>query len=69
VTRVHSVPSGGKTPRYFAIDPSGKFLLAGNQESDNIVVFRISQKTGKLLKVGAPASVISPVSFTFLEAK
>ncbi len=37
---------GGDWPRNFVIDPSGKFLLAGNQRSDNIAVFRINSKTG-----------------------
>ena len=35
----------GRTPRNFAIDPSGRFLLAANQDSDNIVVFRIDPAT------------------------
>lgn len=37
---------GGDWPRNFVIDPSGNFLLAGNQRSDNISVFRINSKTG-----------------------
>jgi len=37
---------GGDWPRNFIIDPSGNFLLAGNQRSDNISVFRINRKTG-----------------------
>ena len=38
----------GKTPRNFAIDPSGTFLLAANQDSNNIVTFRINHSTGHL---------------------
>lgn len=34
-------PTGGQTPRNFALDPTGAFLLAANQNSDNVVVFRI----------------------------
>jgi len=37
---------GGDWPRNFVIDPSGKFLIAGNERSDNISVFKINQKTG-----------------------
>ncbi len=37
---------GGDWPRNFTIDPSGKFILVGNQRSDNIAVFRINAKTG-----------------------
>ncbi|MCX6302394.1 MAG: lactonase family protein [Bacteroidia bacterium] len=37
---------GGDWPRNFIIDPSGNFLLVGNQRSDQISVFRINTKTG-----------------------
>jgi 6-phosphogluconolactonase len=37
---------GGDWPRNFVIDPSGKFLLVGNQKSDQISVFKINKKTG-----------------------
>jgi 6-phosphogluconolactonase len=37
---------GGNWPRNFAIDPSDKFLLAANQKSDNITVFKIDPATG-----------------------
>src|SRR6202789_2643322 len=35
LTKVQVVPTQGKTPRNFAIDPSGKWLIAANQDSDN----------------------------------
>ena len=37
---------GGNWPRNFVIDPSGKFLIVGNQKSNYISVFRIDKKTG-----------------------
>lgn len=37
---------GGNWPRNFTIDPAGRFLLVGNERSDNIAVFRIDEKTG-----------------------
>lgn len=37
---------GGDWPRNFVIDPSGKFLLSGNEKSNDISVFRINEKTG-----------------------
>jgi 6-phosphogluconolactonase len=40
------VSCGGDWPRNFVIDPSGKFLLAGNERSGNISTFRINAKTG-----------------------
>jgi 6-phosphogluconolactonase len=62
-------PTMGKTPRNFAIDPTGKFLLAANQESNNIVVFRIDPITGALSPTGDVAEVPAPVCVTFLRLR
>ncbi len=42
------VSCGGKTPRNFAVDPTGKLLLVANQDSDSIQVLRILED-GRLL--------------------
>lgn len=60
LTRVGLYPTGGKTPRSFAIDSRGVFLLAANQESDSLVLFRIDHATGALARTGAGVSVPSP---------
>jgi 6-phosphogluconolactonase len=39
-------PCGGDWPRNFVIDPSGKYLIVGNQKSGNISLFRIDEKSG-----------------------
>jgi len=52
--------SRGKTPRSFCIDHSGAFLLAANQDSDNVVVFCVDRVTGRLRKVSEHA-VPTPV--------
>ena len=39
-------PSGGSWPRNFVIDPSGKYILVGNQKSGNISLFKIDEKSG-----------------------
>ena len=41
----------GKTPRDFTLDPSGKWLLVANQDSDTLVVFSVDSNTGLLRKV------------------
>ena len=52
---------GGDWPRNFVIDPSGNYLLAGNQRSSDIAVFKIDPKTGipskevNDIKIGSPA--------------
>jgi 6-phosphogluconolactonase len=55
----------GKTPRNFAIDPTGAWLLAAGQNSNTIAVFRIDSETGKLEPVGDPTSVPTPVCIMF----
>lgn len=59
-------PTKGKTPRNFAIDPTGKFLLAANQGSDNLVLFRLDRASGALEPTGEVISVPAPVCITFL---
>lgn len=56
------VSTGGKTPRNFAIDPTGRWLLAANQDSANVVVFRIDESgqpraTGESVSIGSPVCV------------
>jgi len=64
---IEIVPTEGKTPRSFAIDPSGKSLLVANENSDNIVAFRIDQKTGRLTSTGKVMHVPAPVCVKFLK--
>jgi 6-phosphogluconolactonase len=58
--------TGGKTPRHFAIDPTGKFLLAENQGSDRISVLRIDRGAGQLADTGQSCAVSSPTCAAFL---
>lgn len=59
------VSSGGKLPRFFGIDPSGKFLLTANQGSGDLFAFRIDPANGALTRVGTRVEVPAPVSFVF----
>jgi len=67
LTPVEYMPTQGKTPRSFEIDPTGTLLFAANQESNNIVVFKIDQKTGRLKPTGQTLDAISPVCLKFLK--
>lgn len=42
----------GKGPRDFEIDPTGNFLLVANQQTNNIVTFKIDKSTGMLTQTG-----------------
>jgi 6-phosphogluconolactonase len=69
LTLVQCVPSGGRTPRNFAFDPTGKWILCTNHDSNNAVVFRIDETTGWLTQTGQPVSVPSPFCERFLPVR
>ncbi len=52
-------------PRDFAIDPSGKFLLAACREDDAVRVFRIDPGTGLFSDTGNSLSFEKPVCILF----
>jgi 6-phosphogluconolactonase len=57
----------GKTPRNFIIDPTGHYLLVANQQSDNIVLFKIDRQTGLLKPTGDQIQVPNPVCLKMLK--
>jgi 6-phosphogluconolactonase len=63
---VERVATGGKMPRGFALDPSGMWLFAANQASNNAVVFKVDPKSGRLTTTGTSFDLISPVSVAFV---
>ena len=58
----------GRTPREFAIDPTGHWLIVGNQESDTAYVFRRDPDTGILQPNPARLDIGAPVDFKFAPA-
>lgn len=61
--------SGGKGPRFFAIDPREEFLYAANENSDTIVAFRIDKRSGHLNPTGNVIHTGSPVCVAFLDSE
>ncbi|WP_028201515.1 lactonase family protein [Burkholderia pseudomallei] len=66
LTLVGRQSSLGKTPREFAIDPSGKWLIVGNQDSDSVFVFRRDIASGRLEPNPARIRIDKPVDFKFV---
>jgi 6-phosphogluconolactonase len=66
LTFIEDVPSGGKMPRNFDMDPTAHWLLVANYESNNAMVFRIDQQTGKLTQTGQPVTLPTPYCPRFL---
>ena len=59
---LHSeIGSGGKIPRDFDLTPDGKLLLAANQDSDNVCVYRIDDG-GNLYPIDQCDSAIGAVT-------
>lgn len=58
----------GKVPRNFMVDDKGEYVLVANQETDNIIVFKKDQQSGKLTS-GAEIKVPSPVCLKMLTMK
>jgi 6-phosphogluconolactonase len=48
LTLVQRISCGGKTPRHFTFDPTGQWLLCGNQDSATVTIFRRDVASGKL---------------------
>jgi 6-phosphogluconolactonase (cycloisomerase 2 family) len=58
-------PTGGRTPRFFALAPGGAHLYALNEDSDTIVTFAVNRETGRLTRTGEAVACGSPVCMVF----
>lgn len=66
LTEIRQFPSGGVMPRNFGIDPTGQYLFALNQISNNVVQFKIDGATGTLTNTGREIRVDTPVCLQFV---
>jgi 6-phosphogluconolactonase len=63
---IQNVSTRGRTPRHFSFDLTGQWLIAENQDSDNVVVFEVARTTGKLKAKGESEPVGAPVCAVFV---
>ena len=61
--------TGVKTPRNFAIEPTGQLMLVANQSGGNVIVFRIDPNTGLLTPTDKSVAVANPVCVRFVKLK
>jgi 6-phosphogluconolactonase len=62
---IDHAPTRGRTPRHFTIAPSGRWLVAANQNSESLAVFSIDEGSGRLAPAGDTISTGSPVCVLF----
>ena len=65
LTYVGETPTEGDYPRYLGIDPSGTFMYACNQRSDDMACFRLDRKTGLPSFTGQYTAIGSPTCIVF----
>src|SRR5207248_4704290 len=67
---LHTFSTQGKTPRNFELDPTGSHLLVANEDTGNIVVFKLDAANGReSLVTNDTVKVPSPVSLRFVPAE
>ncbi len=67
---VDHAPVLGRTPRDFALDPTGQYLLAANQDSNDITMFKVQASTGQLQPASRVVTDLAmPVCVLFVPAK
>lgn len=59
-------PSLGKGPQNLLISPDGRWLLCANMRGNNVAVFQIEARSGKLTAANAPAEMPSPSCIRWL---
>lgn len=65
LTPIQHISCGGNTPRHFAMDPAGKWIVVANQDSANLVVLECAGPNGKLQATGRQYALDSPVCVAF----
>ena len=66
LTHIENQGKDIKTPRNFAVDSSGAYCLVANQDSHDVIVFKVNQESGKLEPTDVKAHIERPVCLRFL---
>ena len=65
LTPIARTPSGGKTPRNFVLDPTERWIVVANQNSDQLSVFARNPETGELSSEGKSYPCPAPMRILF----
>jgi 6-phosphogluconolactonase len=66
LTMIGKTSCGGKRPRHLAVDPTDRWLLVANQDTDTIAAFARDSKTGKLANEGKTSPLSRPQCLVFV---
>ena len=66
LTLAQRISCEGESPRNLVIDPTGNFLLAANENSNSVTVFRIDLDTGQLTYTARNFEVNKPSCLKFM---
>lgn len=64
--RTQTISAGVRIPRNFNFDPSGKWILAGGQASNDIQIFSVNGESGKLSPHGEVIDCPGPICFEWV---
>jgi 6-phosphogluconolactonase len=66
LTEIQRIASQGKEPWNIAIDPTGRWMLVCNDQSNSVNVLAVDRKTGKLSATGESLTVPKPTISIFV---
>jgi len=66
MTLVGQFNCGGKFPNAFRIDPSGRFVVVANTNSNQLATLAIDAATGKVSDTGQRLEIKKPAGLTFV---
>ncbi len=65
LTLLNRSTCGGKVPRDITLDPSGRWMLVANQESDEIAVIKRDEQSGRLADQAVQVALTKPQCLVF----
>lgn len=69
LTEIQETDLGGSIPRCFSIDPTGRYMAVGGEQSNRVSMYRIDQENGKLSDSGVSISIHTPACMQFVPAQ
>lgn len=64
--KVDQITLSVSIPRDFNFDPSGKYMVIGNQDKNNLSVYTVNPKTGELTFLHESIAIKAPICIKFL---